>query len=269
MIFCKEEAANMKIDKLLIIPDRQKLSEYEMLAKQYNLGFEFNDFFIPATLDDEKLTQQTIQQYIESKDMPRYCTSHGAFFDITIFSDDIAIYNASDYRVEQSLQIAQKLGAKGVVFHTNYITNFLADTYRDGWVKRNIEYWTKKADQYKNINIYIENMFDDTPELISRLGEGMTGVQNFGICFDYAHAQVFGNSEEIGTWVKALAPYVKHIHINDNDLKKDLHLAVGDGCIDWQEFKCYYEEYFYDATVLMEVNGIDKIKRSLEFLYKL
>lgn len=259
----------MKIDQLLIIPDRQKLSEYEMLAEQYNLGFEFNDFFAPAMLDDEELTKQTIQQYIESTDMPCYRTSHGAFLDVTIFSDDMAIYNASDYRVEQSLRIAKSLGAKGVVFHTNYIANFLSDTYRDGWVKKNIEYWTKKAEQYKDINIYIENMFDDTPELISRLGEGMMGVENFGICFDYAHAQVFGNSDEIGTWVKMLSPYVKHIHINDNDLKKDLHLAVGDGCIDWQEFKHYYEEYFYDSTVLIEVNGIDKIKKSLDFLYRL
>ena len=124
-------------------------------------------------------------------------------------------------------------------------------------------------DPDKDINIYIENMFDDTPELISRLGEGMMGIANFGLCFDYAHAQVFGNPEEIGTWVKMLSPYVKHIHINDNDLKKDLHLAVGDGCIDWQEFKHYYEEYFYDATVLIEVNGIEKIKKSLEFLDKL
>lgn len=259
----------MKIDKLLIIPDRQRLSEYETLAEQYNLGFEFNDFFAPAMLDDEELTKQTIKQYIESEDLPCYRTSHGAFLDVTIFSDDMSIYNASDYRVEQSLRIAEKLGAKGVVFHTNYITNFLSDTYRDGWVKRNIEYWTKKSEQYKDINIYIENMFDDTPELISRLGEGMMGVENFGICFDYAHAQVFGNHEEIGTWVEMLSPYVKHIHINDNDLKKDLHLAVGDGSIDWQEFKDYYEEYFYDATVLIEVNGIDKIKKSLDFLYKL
>lgn len=259
----------MTIDQLLIIPDRHQLSEYQTLAEQYNLGFEFNDFFAPAMLDDESLTEQTVQHYMDSEDLPCYRTSHGAFLDVTIFSDDMAIYKASDYRVEQSLCIAQKLGAKGVIFHTNYITNFLSDTYRDGWVKKNIEYWRKKAEQYKDINIYIENMFDDTPELISRLGEGMMGIANFGLCFDYAHAQVFGNPEEIGTWVKMLSPYVKHIHINDNDLKKDLHLAVGDGCIDWQEFKHYYEEYFYDATVLIEVNGIEKIKKSLEFLDKL
>ena len=63
-----------------------------------------------------------------------------------------------------------------------------------------------------------------------------------------------------------LAPYVKHIHINDNDFRQDLHLAVGDGDIDWARFKIYYETYFPEATVLIEVTGMDKITRSLEYL---
>lgn len=259
----------MKMNKVLIIPDKTRIADYMELADRYKLGFEYNDFFLPKLLDDEKKLEETQKIYLDNNNIPSYCTMHGAFLDVTVFSDDSLILKASDYRVEQSLSIAENLGAKGVVFHTNYIANFKTDSYRRGFVERNVEYWSKKLEEHKDIQIYIENMFDDTPELIAELGASMSSNERFGICFDYAHAHVFGDEHNIEDWVVRLAPYVKHIHINDNDYKSDLHLAVGDGLIDWNMFKYYYEKYFSESTVLIEVNGLEKIKSSLEFLNNL
>lgn len=256
----------MTFKKLLIIPDKTQLSDYEALAKQYHLGFEYNDFFIPKFLDDAKGLETTKQMYLQSDALPDYCTMHGAFLDVTVFSDDPLIVKASDYRVEQSLSIAEELGAKGVVFHTNYIANFKTDSYREQFVARNVEYWSKKLEAHKNLNLYIENMFDDTPDLLAQLAAALAEKENFGVCFDYAHAHVFGNPDEIERWVTMLAPYVRHIHINDNDFKQDSHLAVGEGLIDWKRFLYYYETYFSQATVLLEMRGIDKIKESLKCL---
>ena len=42
----------MRCKKILIIPDRAELSSYTKLADRLNLGFEYNDFFIPKLLDD-------------------------------------------------------------------------------------------------------------------------------------------------------------------------------------------------------------------------
>lgn len=259
----------MRFKKLLVIPNRGELSQYTDLAKRYDLGFEYNDFFSPKLLDDELRLQGVIKQYLEEKEMPEYCTLHGAFLDVTVFSDDSLIAKASDYRVEQSLSLARRLGAKGVIFHTNYIANFKTDSYRDSFVRKNVEYWSGKLKKNQDLNIYIENMFDDTPELLVKLAEQMKEQDNFGVCFDYAHAHVFGDPEEIDCWVKGLAPYVKHIHINDNDFCQDLHQAVGDGRIDWNLFKSYYETYFPDATVLLEVAGLANVNKSLEFLERL
>lgn len=136
-------------------------------------------------------------------------------------------------------------------------------------MKKNAVYWSEKLLKYPDIQIYMENMFDDTPELLAGLAEELKGYKNFGACFDYAHAHVFGNPDEIGLWVQTLAPYVKHLHINDNDFGQDLHLSVGDGKIDWKMFKNYYENYFPEATVLIEVNGMEKIRKSLDFLESL
>lgn len=259
----------MNIDKLMIIPQREGLEKYVMLSQEYGLGFEYNDFFYPGILGDEGESDKLIRLYNLPGNRPLFSTMHGAFFDVTIFSDDPLIQSASELRVTQSLEIAKKLGVKGVVFHTNYIPNFLLKSYRDGWVEKNAAFWKKKAQEYPMLNIYMENMFDVDCELLARLGQAMAECPNFGICLDYAHAHVFGNAKDIEKWVSELAPYVKHLHINDNDFCEDLHQAVGDGRIDWVSFKHYYEKYFTEATVLIEVTGLEKIKQSLEYLSKI
>ncbi len=256
----------MNTKKFLIIPNATRIDGYLELAEKYGLGFEYNDFFLPGVLDDEEALEAGKKLYGSLPKLPDYCTMHGAFLDVTVFSDDRLIREASDYRVEQSLSIAEEMGVKGVVFHTNYIANFRTESYRTQFVKKNAEYWGRKADEHKNLNIYIENMFDDTPELLAQLAVALSDKENVGVCFDYAHAHVFGNPDDIEKWVESLAPYIRHVHINDNDFKQDLHLAVGDGRIDWKKFKYFYENYFPEATVLIEVSGMDKIKKSLDFL---
>ena len=66
-----------------------------------------------------------------------------------------------------------------------------------------------------------------------------------------------------------MAPYIRHVHINDNHCKTDEHLAIGDGNIDWRRFLFYREKYFPEATILLEVKGMDKIKKSMEYLKSL
>ena len=75
--------------------------------------------------------------------------------------------------------------------------------------------------------------------------------------------------KEIEEWVKALSPYVKHIHINDNDLVSDLHLALGEGKIDWKRFKEYYETYFPQASVLVEMKNLADVEKSLKYIQTL
>ena len=40
--------------KILIIPDIKKIAECVALAEEYNLGFEYNDFFLPDVLDSQE-----------------------------------------------------------------------------------------------------------------------------------------------------------------------------------------------------------------------
>ena len=254
---------------IYVIPDAERQQEYVVFSRQYGLGWEFNDFMIPSVLDDEEEKARIIGIY-RSVDKPAQLNLHGAFLDVTVHSSDSRIREVSDFRIEQSINIARALGCRKVIFHTNTIPNFIDKFYCDDWVRKNAEYWTDKARRNPDVDLLMENMFDMTPELMARLAEEIRDVRNFGLCLDYSHASIFCKCENgADRFVEKLAPYVKHIHINDCDLQHDGHLPIGDGMIDWDRFAEHYAERLSGATILIEVKGLERQKRSLEFLLEL
>lgn len=254
------------MSKLYLVPDRRDMERMRALAAEYGCAFEYNDFFLPKVMEDPQKQKEIIENYrMSQKPFPfETDTMHGAFFDVTIHSDDPLIRDASMLRVRQSMEIAKSMGLKGVVFHTGRLAGFRAAGYLQNWRDRNEAFFAELAGRYPAQQIYMENMFDEAPDILAGLAEKMRDVKNFGVCLDYAHAML---SKCPGrAWIEALAPYIRHIHINDNDLQNDLHLAVGAGTLDWQEFDSLIREYRVEAPVLVEVNGYEAQKESLQYL---
>ena len=87
------------------------------------------------------------------------------------------------------------------------------------------------------------------------------------LCLDYGHALLTDTEGE--EWVKQTAPYVGHVHLNDHDMKEDLHLAPGKGLIDFERFEELMEEYEVDAQVLLELNNVDEQAYALRYMTEL
>lgn len=253
------------MSNFLIIPRLENMEKSLALAEEYGFGFEYNDFFWPDVLDDQKNLEEMIRRY-RSAGLLKRCTMHGAFLDVLVFSEDSTVRECSEKRIIQSMEAAKTIGAEAVVFHTNHNPLLTAKSYRKNWLERNEIFWRRTLEKNLDISVYMENMFDDSPYMLSKLAERLSDCKNFGVCLDYAHAMSFGRNTEIDVWVKSLAPYIRHLHINDNNLKDDLHLAVGSGMIDWVQFAEYYSKYFNGCTVLIETAGIEAQKSSAEFL---
>ncbi len=251
--------------QLLIIPNQNDIEEYLSVAEKYNLGFEFNEFFNPDLLDDEKKLKDTVAKY-QNFGLPKFTTLHGAFFDVIPFSMDKRIQKLSDERIRQSLCIAAQLGAQAVVFHTNYNPFLKSEAYIKTWLQNNVEYWSGILEAYPDVNIYLENMFDTTPDLMEVLSDQLSSYANYGVCLDYAHASLSEVAPE--KWAERLGKYIKHIHLNDNDLVSDLHLAWGAGKIERPVFYECYEKYMKDASVLIETSTMENVLKSLEVLQK-
>ena len=249
--------------KLYVIPHLEEIDKWISLSKEYNLGFEYNEFFNPNVLDNEHLLNELITKY---KDLNRNAdTLHGVFFDINLVSNDQNIKEVSLERVISSLKIAEKLKCKGVVFHTNYQTWIKSESYKNMWIKESVKVYKKLLDMFPNLDIYVENMFDDDPMMLSILAEKLKDEKHFGVCLDVAHA--FISNTDLDIWFNELKPYIKHIHLNDNDKNADLHLALGEGCLNI-EYVFEMINKLDDVTVLLEMNKYEDVVKSLNVIKK-
>lgn len=252
------------MSRIYLIPSRSEIEQLNRLAKEYDCGYEYNDFYEPEVLGDPKKQEEIIEYYARYRSDFSRDTMHGAFLDITIHSADPLIRDASILRIRQSMEIAKRMGLRGVVFHTARLAGFRVDYYLKNWLKVNREFFRRLAEEYPDQEIYMENMFDEAPDVMAELAGRMEDVKNFGICLDYAHATLTGCPQE--EWVETLAPYIRHMHINDNDLMDDLHRPVGTGKIDWGLFDRLMREHKVDTSVLVEIKGYEGQKRSLEYM---
>ncbi|MCR5113032.1 MAG: sugar phosphate isomerase/epimerase [Acholeplasmatales bacterium] len=247
--------------KYYVIPTLKDLDKYLDLAKKFNLGFEYNEFFMPNILDDYELLNKTLESY---KSLNRINdTMHGVFFDIVLDSRDEKIRKISEDRVEESIKIAKSLNCKGVVFHTNYITWMKDEAYKARWVKMNGDFYLSMVNKYSDIEIYVENMFDLDPILLRRLME-YTNNPRIKVCLDIAHASI--SKVEIKDWFKELGKYIGHLHINDNDKIIDMHEELGKGLIDYKKAYKYINMLDDNTSILIEISNFDKVYNSIKYL---
>ena len=247
--------------KLYVIPDVNELEKWLNLANENDFGFEYNDFFKPCFLDDEVLLNKLISKY--EKLNRKNDTLHGVFFDINFASNDPLIKEISIKRAKTSLLIARKLRCKGVIFHTNYETWIKSQVYKDSWLEESCKVYKQLLNEFKDIDIYVENMFDDDPYMLKELANKLKDEENFGVCLDVGHAYI--SSTPLNIWFDELLPFIKHIHFNDHDKINDSHLAISKGSIDYK----YILEKLNDInniSVLLEMNNYDDVVESIKVI---
>lgn len=250
-----------------IIPEYENIEKSLNLAGKYNAVFEYNDFFKPAIFEDEDILEERIQFYLNLDRDRSKDTLHGIFLDLCIASQDTTIREYSKKRIRQSMEIADRLGIKGVVFHTGLIGGLTVDYYINGWVNAAAELFGGLAKEFPNLMIYVENSFEFSPDAFMKLMDKVKDIKNVKICLDYGHAALTLTPLEV--WVEKMAPYIAHMHINDHDLKADLHLAPGEGKINYAYFKELMEKHNVQVSTLLEVNGIERQEKALEFMTRL
>lgn len=251
--------------KLLVVCNQETYDEHESLSQEYAVAFELNDFCVPEIICNEEELQNRIDFY-KGVNLPEGSTMHGAFFDIIPFSKDVEIARISRERMRRSLEIANELKLQGVVFHLNSNPGLKTISYQTQVVEKSIPVFEELALEFPEVEIYLENMFEQDESLLVEIAKGLSHMKNFSLCLDYAHVMVYGKDPE--EWLDKVKPYVKHIHINDNDLKADLHLALSEGKIDYAKFLERVKKDFSDCTIVIETSEPERQRKSLEFVEK-
>lgn len=253
----------------LLPPDRVMVAvnrdiEHELAcAEECGVGAEIQTFSLPEMLvKDYSEALAAMAQRVKRLNGP--VGVHGPFIDTTHSSSDPEIVRVCRARYLASLDVATALGARYVLFHSQYNTMLKLEAYPDMYHEASLRFWPEileKAEE-KDIAIYIENMFDDSPGPMRRLADAIDSAR-FKLCLDIAHSQIY-SPRGIAEWIDAYGELLAHVHMNDTRGTYDDHLGLGEGSLDIPAALDAFKATGLDITYALETNT--HTRASLEFL---
>lgn len=251
----------------LIVPDFSRLDESAALAREYGAAFEYDDFYAPEVYEDEREVERRIAGYLALERDRSRDTLHGVFFDIKPNSRDSVIRQRSRALMRQSLAIAGRLGVRGVVFHSDIFGGLRLSTPPEAWLDSSEALFRELCAENPALDVWLENTIEQEPDQLVALAQRMADVPNFALALDYAHASL--SATDGAVWLQQMGPYVRHVHLNDNDLYADRHWPVGKGSIDYSRFAALAAEHIPGVPMLMEVRTLEDARTSLQAMTSL
>lgn len=173
-------------------------------------------------------------------------TIHAPFMDLSPGAVDLQVREVTLRRYFETLDAAEILMPRAIVFHSGY-DRWKYDERVDIWLENSLKTWgpVNKRAAEMGVKIAIENIFEDDPENLILLSKEMNS-DNFGICFDTGHFNLFSKLP-LAEWLSLIKPYIVELHLHDNLRYADQHLAIGDGDFDFaglfkeiKEIECIY-----------------------------
>ncbi len=191
---------------------------------------------------------------MEFKDCGLDMRIHAATVDINIASLNRGIREESVRQMIQCGQYAESINANTITVHPGIIGRN-EPRLRNWALEIAIESVGEIIDN-TNVEISVENMpvrgkfLGNTVEEIEMIQEA-TGCS---LTIDTGHGNTCGNLEEM-----LELKNISYCHLNDNDGKKDQHIALGDGTLDLNLLKKI-------DTAIIELNNFDNILKSKEVI---
>ncbi len=205
---------------------REELKE---VMENTGAGLELIGFSVAVNLDAFDRQLRRSREMLKALGC-KQLTLHGPFLDLNPASYDRLVQEAVFRRFEEAFRAAELLGAEKIIFHSGRIP---ATVYLEGWAERTAEFFERFLEGRSGIQVLVENVFDPEYTGLLELAQRVRHP-DFGLCLDMGHAHCFSPAP-VTEWARALGPYVRHVHVHDNDGSGDQHLALGGGTIPARE----------------------------------
>lgn len=212
---------------------------WERIADDFGAGVEIDYFCQAENMDGvrgEKVMAE-VDKIMQKRDVR---VLHAPFNELFPASIDPKARELAMNRLSAAADIATKRGIKKMVVHSGY----MPFTYFKQWhISKSITFWKefmeKRPDDFE---ICIENVLDDEPYMLAEIAE-KAGDPRIGLCYDVGHANIKGKGGFDGRpettdqkeWLEVTAPYLKHVHIHNNDGKRDYHRGFEEGTVNIEE----------------------------------
>lgn len=205
-----------------------RVGGYLDFIKKNRINLEI--YFSSQSLDT--LNDSDIVTLKEKLDYNPSLSIHAPFMDLSPGAVDERVRMVTVERFLHVFEIAEILKPKAIVFHSGY-EKWKYALRVDQWLDGSLIIWPPLLKRAVDIGlkIAIENIFEDDPTNLRLLMEEI-GSENFGICFDTGHFNLFSKIS-LEEWLRQLKPYIIELHLHDNDKTFDSHLAIGEGTFDF------------------------------------
>lgn len=117
----------------------------------------------------------------------------------------------------------------------------------------------------KGVTVCIENL----SERVESFQKAFDAIPDLRMTLDIGHAQLLARRNTSFAFIRDAFERIAHVHVHDNrggtSVKDDLHLAVGEGVIDYPGILSRLREKGYHSTITMEVVPAD-MNRTFDIL---
>lgn len=229
-------------------PRKDILKEIRWIGEN---GFDFVDLFV----EEDKTVPGEIQVEKVKELLQRYNLSivgHTAWY-LPIGSAVRSLRQTAVRELERYFRVLSKLGAKFVTIHANWPGGMFSA--REG-IRFQLESLTSLVNYARKYNLEIMYEPMDTPEdNIKNISAILNELPEIFLHIDIGHASLSGNNPK--KLIRRFHSRIKHVHLHDNDTRKDLHLPLDCGKINWREIIKVLKEY-YDGTITLEIFSKDR-----------
>lgn len=242
-------------------PIKPVLAEIDEIAQ---LGFDYLELAMDPPQAHYSLiseNKEAILKTLESHSMQLIC--HLPTF-VSIADLTESIRQASLTEMLKSLEVAAELKALKVVMHPGHIgglgTFVMETALQLGW--QSLAAIIARADRL-GLCICLENMFPRfqtyfKPEHFEEILEQFADLK---LTLDTGHANIDNpDGNKIIDFVRQFGHRIGHVHLSDNLGKRDDHLPLGEGIIDFNSVARALKDCGYDDTITLEVFSEDRRK---------
>ena len=240
-------------------PVKPLLEEIEELAA---LGFDYLELAMDppgAHFSTIRENQKEIQSALASHCMRLVC--HLPTF-VSIADLTESIRRASLDEMYHSLEVAAELNALKVVLHPGHIGGlgiFVMDMVQ-GLGMQSLAAIIARADQL-GLCVCLENMFPRLQSFFepAHFKDILESFANLKLTLDSGHANIgAGENNRIKEFVQQFSHRIGHVHLSDNSGRRDEHLPLGKGKINFHKIAAALTECGYDDTITLEIFSEDR-----------
>lgn len=244
----------MEKNKLYLSTIDPNAQEY---ARQYGLGLEIAEYCTARNMDEDfPRTDAAVREKLEG--IGRRIL-HAPFNELFPCAIDPKARRLAHDRYRQAIGLAREYGISRVVIHGGY----QPFVYYPVWyTEQSAPFWKSFLTELpEDTVILLENVLEDRPEMLRDIVKAVDDPR-LRLCLDVGHANVYSKAP-VSDWLEALALWIGHFHLHNNDGSWDTHSPLNQGSIPIMDLLTQAEALCPEATYTLELTESEADLRRL------